>query len=86
VPSVSPWSRPVRQGAGGRATGIDPPDRTGFWYNSAYAEISVHEFRTFAETVEEVMGDHVPLRVKRGAAEISSWSAAEDWEREQETL
>jgi antitoxin YefM len=50
-------------------------------------EISVHEFRShLRETVEEVTGNHVPLRVKRRGGGDFVVISAEDWEREQETL
>jgi len=43
-------------------------------------EISVHEFRShLRETVEEVMGDHVPLRVKRRGGGDFVVVSAEDW-------
>jgi len=50
-------------------------------------EISVHEFRShLREQVEEVVEDHVPLRVKRRGGQDFVVLSAEDWEREQETL
>ncbi|HEV7505386.1 MAG TPA: type II toxin-antitoxin system Phd/YefM family antitoxin [Thermoanaerobaculia bacterium] len=50
-------------------------------------EISVHEFRShLREQVEEVVEDHVPLRVKRRGGQDFVIVSAEDWEREQETL
>jgi antitoxin YefM len=38
------------------------------------------------EAVEEVVEDHVPLRVKRRGGQDFVVVSAEDWEREQETL
>lgn len=38
------------------------------------------------EAVEEVVQDHVPLRVKRRGGQDFVVVSAEDWEREQETL
>lgn len=50
-------------------------------------EISVHEFRShLREQVEQVVEDHVPLRVKRRGGRDFVVVSAEDWEREQETL
>jgi antitoxin YefM len=50
-------------------------------------EMSVHEFRShLREAVEEVVDDHVPLRVKRRGGQDFVVVSAEDWEREQETL
>jgi antitoxin YefM len=50
-------------------------------------EISVHEFRShLREQVEEVVEDHVPLRVKRRGGQDFVVVSAEDWEQEQETL
>ena len=50
-------------------------------------EIFVHQFRShLREAVEEVLEDHVPLRVKRRGGQDFVVVSAEDWEREQETL
>jgi antitoxin YefM len=50
-------------------------------------EVSVHEFRShLREQVEEVVEDHVPLRVKRRGGQDFVIVSAEDWEGEQETL
>lgn len=50
-------------------------------------EMSAHEFRShLREAVEEVVEDHVPLRVKRRGGQDFVVVSAEDWEREQETL
>ncbi|HVT61832.1 MAG TPA: type II toxin-antitoxin system Phd/YefM family antitoxin [Thermoanaerobaculia bacterium] len=50
-------------------------------------EISVAEFRSrLRDAVEAVVGDHVPLRVKRRGGKDFVVVSAEDWEREQETL
>jgi len=50
-------------------------------------EMSAHEFRShLREAVEEVVEDHIPLRVKRRSGQDFVVVSAEDWEREQETL
>ena len=50
-------------------------------------EMSAHEFRShLRKAVEEVVEDHVPLRVKRRGGRDFVVISAEDWEREQETL
>jgi antitoxin YefM len=50
-------------------------------------EMSAHEFRShLREAVEEVVEDHLPLRVKRRGGQDFVVVSAEDWEREQETL
>ena len=50
-------------------------------------EMSAHEFRShLREAVEEVVEDHVPLRVKRRGGQDFVVVSAEDWEQEQETL
>jgi antitoxin YefM len=50
-------------------------------------EITVHKFRShLRQQVEEVVEDHVPLRVKRRGGQDFVVVSAEDWEREQETL
>ena len=50
-------------------------------------EISVQEFcRHLKEQVEEVVEDHVPLRVKRRGGQDFVVVSAEDWDQEQETL
>jgi antitoxin YefM len=50
-------------------------------------EISVGKFRSrLRDAVEAVVGDHVPLRVKRRGGKDFVVVSAEDWEREQETL
>jgi len=49
--------------------------------------MSAHEFRShLREAVEEVIEDHLPLRVKRRGGQDFVVVSAEDWEREQETL
>jgi antitoxin YefM len=50
-------------------------------------EISVAEFRSrLRDAVEQVVGDHLPLRVRRRGGKDFVVVSAEDWEREQETL
>ena len=50
-------------------------------------EMSVRYFRNhLQETVEKVVEDHVPLRVKLRGGQGVVLISAEDWEREQETL
>jgi antitoxin YefM len=50
-------------------------------------ELSVAEFRRrLREAVETVVGEHVPLRVRRRGGKDFIVVGAEDWEREQETL
>ena len=50
-------------------------------------EISVAEFRSgLRGAVEQVIGDHIPLRVRRRGGKDFVVVSAEDWEREQETL
>jgi antitoxin YefM len=50
-------------------------------------EISVAEFRSgLRGAVEKVIGDHIPLRVRRRGGKDFVVVSAEDWEREQETL
>jgi antitoxin YefM len=50
-------------------------------------EISVAEFRSHLRAaVDAVVGDHLPLRVKRRGGKDFVVVSAEDWEREQETL
>jgi antitoxin YefM len=53
----------------------------------ALREMSVNEFRSqLKSAVEEVIEDHVPLRVTRRGGDDFVVVSAEDWEREQETL
>lgn len=50
-------------------------------------EMSVHEFRShLRDAVDQVVEDHVPLRVTRRGGQDFVVISAEDWEREQETL
>ena len=50
-------------------------------------EISVNKFRSgLKAAVEEVIHQHVPLRVTRRTGDDFVVVSAEDWEREQETL
>jgi antitoxin YefM len=50
-------------------------------------EISVHDFQShLKDAVEQVVADHVPLRVKRRGGADFVVVSAEDWERERETL
>ncbi len=50
-------------------------------------EMSVNRFRSGLKgAVEEVIRQHVPLRVTRRAGDAFVVVSAEDWEREQETL
>jgi antitoxin YefM len=50
-------------------------------------ELSVNEFRSnLKAAVEQVIEEHVPLRVTRRSGEDFVVVSAEDWEREQETL
>ena len=50
-------------------------------------EMSVHEFRShLRDAVDQVVEDHVPLRVTRRGGQDFVIVSAEDWEREQETL
>ena len=49
--------------------------------------ISVNQFRDNLKTVvEQVIGDHTPIKVTRRAGEAFVVISADDWEREQETL
>jgi len=49
--------------------------------------ISVNRFRdNLKNFVEQVINEHAPLKVTRRAGEDFVVIAAEDWEREQETL
>ena len=49
--------------------------------------ISVNQFRDNLKSfVEQVIGDHTPLKVTRRRGEDFVVIGAEDWEREQETL
>lgn len=49
--------------------------------------VSVNKFRDNLKAfVEQVVGDHVPIKVTRRAGEDFIVISAEDWEREQETL
>ena len=49
--------------------------------------LSVNFFRENLKTcIEQVVGNHVPLRVTRRAGDHFIVSSADDWEREQETL
>ena len=49
--------------------------------------VSVNRFRDNLKTfVEQVIGDHTPLKVTRRTGEDFIVMSAEDWEREQETL
>lgn len=50
-------------------------------------EMTVKEFQSHLDSaVEEVISDHVPLRVTGRGGEDFVVVSAEDWEREQETL
>ena len=50
-------------------------------------EMSVNKFRSgLKAAVEEVVHQHVPLRVTRRTGDDFVIVSAEDWEREQETL
>lgn len=50
-------------------------------------EMTVKEFQSHLDSaVEEVIADHVPLRVTGRGGEDFVVVSAEDWEREQETL
>jgi antitoxin YefM len=50
-------------------------------------EISVHDFRShLKDAVEQVVADHVPLRVRRRGGQDFVVVSAEDWDRERETL
>ena len=49
--------------------------------------VSVNQFRDKLKTfVEQVVTDHVPLKVTRRAGDDFVVMSADDWEREQETL
>ena len=49
--------------------------------------ISVNKFRdNLKQFVEQVVSDHLPLKVTRRGGEDFVVISAEDWEREQETL
>jgi antitoxin YefM len=49
--------------------------------------ISVNQFRDNLKAfVEQVIGDHTPIKVTRRAGEAFVVVSADDWEREQETL
>ncbi len=49
--------------------------------------VSVNQFReNLKSMVEQVVGDHEPLKVRRRAGADFIVVSAEDWEREQETL
>ncbi len=49
--------------------------------------VSVNKFRENLKTyVEQVVTDHVPLKVTRRSGEDFVVVSADDWEREQETL
>lgn len=54
---------------------------------SAVREMTVNEFRSnLKASVDEVIQDHVPLRVTRRSGEDFVVISAQDWESEQETL
>ncbi|CAG1022497.1 Antitoxin RelJ [Methylococcales bacterium] len=49
--------------------------------------VSVNQFRDNLKSyVEQVVGNHEPLKVTRRAGEAFVVVSADDWEREQETL
>ena len=49
--------------------------------------VSVNQFRDKLKTfVEQVVTNHIPLKVTRRAGEAFVTMSADDWEREQETL
>jgi len=49
--------------------------------------VSVNQFRDNLKTfVEQVVNNHVPLKVTRRTGEAFVVISADDWEREQETL
>ena len=49
--------------------------------------VSVNQFRNKLKSfVEQIVANHVPLKVTRRAGEDFVVMSAEDWEREQETL
>lgn len=49
--------------------------------------VSVNQFRDKLKTfVEQVVTNHIPLKVTRRAGEAFVIMSADDWEREQETL
>ncbi len=49
--------------------------------------VSVNQFRDKLKAyVEQVVKDHVPLKVTRRSGEAFVVMSADDWEREQETL
>ena len=49
--------------------------------------VSVNQVRDKLKSfVEQIVANHVPLKVTRRAGEDSIVMSAEDWEREQETL
>lgn len=49
--------------------------------------VSVNQFRDNLKTyVEQVVGNHTPIKVTRRAGEAFVVVSADDWEREQETL
>jgi len=49
--------------------------------------VSVNRFRNNLKSfIEQVVSEHVPLKVTRRAAEDFVVISAEDWQREQETL
>lgn len=54
---------------------------------SAMNTVSVNQFRDQLKTfVEQVVKNHIPLKVTRRAGEDFVVISADDWEREQETL
>ena len=49
--------------------------------------VSVNQFREKLKTyVEQVVSNHMPIKVTRRAGEAFVVVSADDWEREQETL
>lgn len=49
--------------------------------------VSVNQFRDKLKSyIEEIVANHMPLKVTRRAGEDFVVMSAEDWEREQETL
>ena len=63
------------------------PERKSYRQEKKMREMSVNKFRSgLKAAVEEVVHQHVPLRVTRRTGDDFVVVSAEDWEREQETL
>ena len=54
---------------------------------SAMETVSVNQFRDKLKSyIQQVVSDHIPLKVTRRSGEAFVVMSADDWEREQETL